>query len=590
MNATEVLGGPVAQAIGLALLHLLWQGAIVAGLLAATLALLSRSSANARYIASCAALVLLLAFGVVTAIRSYEVPAATQWSAGASPAPAAEAAVLHREMTATDVETWRDTVAGATSFVRQHIPKIVLGWLGGVLLLTARLTISWRRAQALARRLTTPAPVEQQAIITRLSAALGLRRAVQLLESAAVEVPSVIGWMRPVILVPASGLTGFTPQQIEMIFAHELAHIRRHDFLVNVLQSLAETLLFYHPAAWWLSKRIRIERENCCDDLAVSVCGNALQYARALTQLEELRAADATVVAATGGSLFQRVRRIVGVTERNRLVNGWTAAAAAIVFITLFSLTTVHASAPDEVPDPPPTPKPAPSAKPAPPPRPAATRIAVPQVAPETPRSSVPAIAVAVAPIAQAVADGVADAMVDIDLVDLDDLDIDIDIDHDDDDQEPARDPSGKLTIDELIALRVAGITPEYIETMRRTFGYDVAIRDLSSMRLHGVSTDYVREMRALFGDKLTPREIAGLRIQGVDAKYVADMKAAGVLLSSARDAQSLKVHDVSPEFVRSLREAGYDKLTARELSRLAAAGVNADFIREMSKYRQDKK
>ena len=89
-----------------------------------------------------------------------------------------------------------------------------------------------------------------------------------------VDVPTVIGWLRPVVLVPASALAGMTPQQLEAILAHELAHIRRHDYLVNLLQTLVETLLFYHPAVWWLSRRIRIERENCCDDLAVSLCGD----------------------------------------------------------------------------------------------------------------------------------------------------------------------------------------------------------------------------------------------------------------------------------------------------------------------------
>ena len=92
------------------------------------------------------------------------------------------------------------------------------------------------------------------------------------------------------MLLPASALAGLSPQQLEAILAHELAHIRRHDYLVNLLQTLVETLLFYHPAVWWLSRRIRIERENCCDDLAVSLCGDPVAYAKALADLEELRA------------------------------------------------------------------------------------------------------------------------------------------------------------------------------------------------------------------------------------------------------------------------------------------------------------
>ena len=125
--------------------------------------------------------------------------------------------------------------------------------------------------------------------VARLTRRLHIGRAVRLLESTLVDVPTVIGWLKPVVLLPASALAGLSPHQLEAILAHELAHIRRHDYLVNLLQTLVETLLFYHPAVWWLSRRIRAERENCCDDLAVSLCGDPVAYAAALAELEGLR-------------------------------------------------------------------------------------------------------------------------------------------------------------------------------------------------------------------------------------------------------------------------------------------------------------
>ena len=129
------------------------------------------------------------------------------------------------------------------------------------------------------------------------------RGRVRLLESSAVVVPTVIGWLQPVILLPVSALAGLSPTQIEAILAHELAHIRRHDYLVNLLQTLLETLLFYHPAVWWLSRSDPHERENCCDDLAVSLCGDPVAYARALADLEEHRgSAGPLVMAASGGA------------------------------------------------------------------------------------------------------------------------------------------------------------------------------------------------------------------------------------------------------------------------------------------------
>jgi len=105
---------------------------------------------------------------------------------------------------------------------------------------------------------------------------------VRLLISALVQVPTVIGWLRPVVLVPVGALSGLPAEYLEALLLHELAHVRRHDYLVNILQSVAEALLFYHPAVWWVSGHIRAERELCCDDVAVAVSGDALTYARAL--------------------------------------------------------------------------------------------------------------------------------------------------------------------------------------------------------------------------------------------------------------------------------------------------------------------
>ena len=107
----------------------------------------------------------------------------------------------------------------------------------------------------------------------------------------------LIGWLRPVILFPASALTGLSAEQLEALLAHELAHIRRYDYLVNLLQTTVETLFFYHPAVWWVSAQVRQEREHCCDDLAVAACGDVLTYARALTALEQLRGSEPQLAA-----------------------------------------------------------------------------------------------------------------------------------------------------------------------------------------------------------------------------------------------------------------------------------------------------
>ena len=141
---------------------------------------------------------------------------------------------------------------------------------------------------------------------------LGISRTIQYCECKWLQAPAVIGWFRPVVFLPATALTGLSEDQLQAVIAHELAHIQRLDAFVNVFQVCVETLLFYHPAVWWLNKRIRAEREHCCDDVAVSLCGNPVEYARALTLMEEWRSAPVFAMAANHGPLTDRIMRVLG--------------------------------------------------------------------------------------------------------------------------------------------------------------------------------------------------------------------------------------------------------------------------------------
>src|SRR5205807_2321537 len=171
---------------------------------------------------------------------------------------------------------------------------------------------SWMMARRLRRRGVCRAPDLWQQRLDQLGARLRLSRPVALLESCLADVPVVIGYLRPVILMPVGLLAGLPAGQIEAILLHELAHVRRYDYLVNLLQIFVEGLLFHHPAVWWISGVIRGQRENCCDDLVVAVKGGAYEYAAALAALEQHReAVRETALAATGGSLMKRIRRLL---------------------------------------------------------------------------------------------------------------------------------------------------------------------------------------------------------------------------------------------------------------------------------------
>jgi uncharacterized protein involved in exopolysaccharide biosynthesis/Zn-dependent protease with chaperone function len=202
------------------------------------------------------------------------------------------------------------------------IPWLVIAWCLGVGLLSLRLLQGYWSVRSVRSRQVRPMDPAWRERLAELQRRLRMSRPVLLFESALIQVPVVIGWLRPMILVPASSLSGLTPQQLELILAHELAHIRRHDHWVKLVQVLIETLLFYHPAVWWISHDIRAERELCCDDLAVATCGNRLAYARALTTLEGLRQRSAAMaLGAGGGSLMERIRHIVGLSAST--VSDW---------------------------------------------------------------------------------------------------------------------------------------------------------------------------------------------------------------------------------------------------------------------------
>jgi protein involved in polysaccharide export with SLBB domain len=225
---------------------------------------------------------------------------------------------------------------------------IVLPWLAGVAALSAWRVCGWLVLRRMVRRHSRPAARPVRLAGETLRARMGVTRAVRLVESAWVQVPAVVGVLRPVILLPAGALSGLTMAQLESILAHELAHVRRHDYVVNLLQAAAETLLFYHPAVWWVSRRVREERELCCDDEAAAACGDRVLYARALADLEALRAPPAALaLSARGGSLARRVRRLLGVDEpiRPAPVAGILAACCVVLAMAAARLTSAQDAA-----------------------------------------------------------------------------------------------------------------------------------------------------------------------------------------------------------------------------------------------------
>ena len=326
------LTGPLVQSIGWALVHFVWQGALIAAAAAVVLALLRAARPITRYAIACAALIVMCAAPVVTTLQlSLDADGPGSGLATSSGAPVATPA--------RSVGGAASAAAG-TSFVptpstlqyredvERALPTAVLLWFAGVLVLSVRLATGWLCVQRLRTQYTGPLPEPLQARVAAFASRLRIARPVLVLESAIVAVPTLVGWLRPVILLPAAVVAAMPVAHLEAIIAHELAHVRRHDYLINALQAVIETLLFYHPAVWWCSRQVRIEREHCCDDLAVAACGDRVGYATALANLEELRRGELRfALAATDGPLLGRVRRVLGARRRTMaaLTSGWPA-------------------------------------------------------------------------------------------------------------------------------------------------------------------------------------------------------------------------------------------------------------------------
>jgi TonB family protein len=315
----------IAHAAGWTLLHFLWQGALVALILACVLALLSGRSAQPRYLAACAALVLMAILPLITFAR---IVASERSAANTFLISIPQSISVTGHGIATPTEPLLYRIAAAFD---RSMPAVLGVWLAGVVLLFLRLGIGLIIARRMMSAATQPPPRDLLHVFDRLARRIEVTRPIRLLQSALVQVPTVIGWLRPVVLIPLGCLSGLSPTQVEAILVHELSHIRRHDYLVSVLQSIVEALLFYHPAVWWVSRHIRREREHCCDDLAVQYAEDALTYARALSLLEEHRSAlPAIALGANGGILTMRIKRLLGSKE--------SAAAPQLVALTLLGL------------------------------------------------------------------------------------------------------------------------------------------------------------------------------------------------------------------------------------------------------------
>src|ERR1022692_724286 len=532
-SLTNWLSPSVMHSLGWTLLHFLWQGTAGAALAAVLMALCRRASA--RYVLAVSALIVMLAAPLATFFFLTSSDAA---------APAKSSPVAETQPTALGNAVARPSSGlSRLSPSLDALPWLVEAWLLGVAFFSLRSAGGFLLLERERRKQSDTVSARVLAMCQTLQRQLGLDRAIRYCECQWLQAPVVIGWFRPIVLLPVTALTGLSEEQLQSVIAHELAHIQRLDAFVNVFQISVETLLFYHPAVWWLNKRIRAEREHCCDDIAVTLCGNAVEYARALTLMEEWRSAPVFAMAANRGPLTERIVRVLGLKTLGAGMRGigltgsilclTAALIAGNALVGMAHPPSARAGAIWQA-----AAKSTDSAQ-----QPGASSATISKPSPAHPQSSEPTSA-------SSSAASYVDAMKAAGLKDL--------------------------TVDQLVALKIQDVTPEYVRELHEQ-GLDPDADNLIAMRVQGITPEYVRELRAS-GLNPDQDQLIGLKVQGADGEYYRGLKEAGIQ-PDADTLIGLKVQGVTPEYVREIRAAGLT-VTADQVIGLKVQDVTPEYVR----------
>jgi beta-lactamase regulating signal transducer with metallopeptidase domain len=521
------------DAIAWTLIHFCWQAAAIAGIYRLSTVLLARSTSQTRYLIAVVAMLMMV--GAAVGTFASQMRSATPSPALRNAASTIEDASLALPRTiAPGLISQHQGVAGST---QANLLRWIDGfWVLGVVVLSVRSLGGWWMIQRLRATAIEDAPEQVRESFRRIFAAMGLRRPVLLRVSSAVAGPITVGALRALVLLPLSAITLLGPDELEMVLAHELAHVRRADFLCNLLQTLVETLFFFHPAVWWMGNRIRHERELCCDDLALKVCPNPVTYATALFRLEEQRARHWRLAMALDGhqtpqTLRLRIARILGepvARSGRRPVQPFSLVVACVALaISLTAARPVVASLnPAHLP--------------------ASTHIASIQV-------SAPQVKV-IKPVLAATTHLVSPGAV----------------------LEAASESQEKQP-------DAAQPRASYIDRMKDA-GYDVDLDKLIAMKVQNVTPEYAQGMAQAGFGKPSADELIACKIQGVTPEYLAELKQQGFQVKSFQDTISFRIFGVTPEFVAGMKNAGFSDLTSQQLVALRVQGVTPEYAQEIAR------
>ncbi len=553
-------------AIAWTLIHFCWQAAAIAALYGVASLLLARRSSQTRYTAALVALLLMLASATVTfgwqlqANGAFEKESVSAAMPGGTPSRFQQTVAYPFAQAASAITTTTSSPSLPTM-----LPWIDGFWLMGVFVLSLRSLGGWWLIRRLRATAHTAIPEAIGETFQRIVSALGLQRSVELAVSGSVSGPITIGFLRATVLLPICALTSLGPDELEVGLAHELAHVRRADFLWNLVQTFAETVFFFHPAVWWIGSCLRRERELCCDDLALEICPNPVTYARALFHLEEQRARQPRLAMALDGNsprstLRMRIMRILGEPvahaghSPSRAFSISVAIAGLLILVfpssqVLASLHPSHAI------------------------KPAAAVVALSShlIAPDAQeRAPVPAPTIAAAPTPVPaplmIASGASVSGATPEAAP--------------DPQEPTPAPD----TDKPSAGKHSSFEGHstYIDRMKAA-GYDVDLDKYIAMKIQGVTPEYAAEMAKIGFGKLSADDLVACKIQGVSPEAIQEMKKQGLEVASVHDAITYRIFQVNPEFVAGMKAAGFTNLNSKDLVSLRVQGVTPEYAKSIT-------
>ncbi len=624
MVAMNWLSREETVALGWTLLHFIWQGAALALAYAVIDRITRRRSSALRYFVALGALALMPLAVIVTFANEMRT------SSPVETGPHPLTAVSHLNLDTVQTKVARSLPLDVPPAMNRHrvwladhlepaLPWIDGLWMIGVSLLALRAMGGWCQLQMLRKRArwTIPADVAHQ--FHQVSERMRLAGQISLRISDEVISPLAMGAWRATVILPVSAVLRMPPSELEAILAHELAHIRRFDYLCNLFQTAVESVLFFHPAVWWLSRTVRERREVCCDEVAVSVCADPVVYAQALLRLEEEKSARlqlAVALKGPNGSLLRRVKLVLG--DRGIAESGTTSgvrvAAAAILAIGLLfgpkvrrvvaaplisvSQTTFNHA----------TPALSLVAKPQSPATPVKVRPksddewpATVAVTPTPPAHLDPDVNVNDIPFPHIAAANQA-ASVNLSLAEGTGQSSGTG-----DSQAPARSSSTKGStyieemraagypldlnndLDTLVALKSLGVTPDYAKSMAQTGLGRPSVQDLIAMKSLGVTPEYLASLKQSGLGPKDLQEAISMKALGITPEYAAAMKQAGFANLGANELVALKAQGMTPEYAKWLKQQ-FPQATPDDLQRAAVFHIDDKFMSEAKSHGFDSK